>query len=330
MFAVKNSARALLVAVTPLAAVHAVLFAMLLLATQAPLSPLALPTPDRVFTLFVVQLAIDTALLFAGHVVLRERAISGRLAYALMGGAMAAASFAIALRNGLLLAPPNPGSEMTAGLLPTFAGMLAGFLYCQFAGLAPARNWPRFSAEGLATSMKFDGPVRVRTSVAATVVAAVIPACLTAIVSFAFFSTQLPPGFFFPVSAAPIYLAAIPAQVFLMTLTVTIVPAAILVVCMHHTARALHRSGGLDYAVLGGAMGFVCGIVVAPFTALTAPGPFLLLPAFVYGAMMGAAYRRFAGLEPVPLPEPVIVTDANTLVGAEHSSRQGHSVVFTN
>jgi hypothetical protein len=44
---------------------------------------------------------------------------------------------------------------------------------------------------------------------------------------------------------------------------------------------------------------------------------------------MGALYRRFAGLEPEPLPEPVIVTDVDTLVSADHSSRQGHRVVFT-
>jgi hypothetical protein len=46
------------------------------------------------------------------------------------------------------------------------------------------------------------------------------------------------------------------------------------------------------------------------------------------GAIMGAVYRRFAGIEPVPLLEPVIVTDENTLVPADHPSRQGHSVMF--
>lgn len=127
MYAVKNSARAMIVAAIPLAAVHAVFFAMLLLRTQSTPSLLALPSPDKVLVLYVVRLAIDTALLFAGHLALRERAVSSRLAYALMGGVMAASSYALVLRNGLLLAPPNSGSEITAGLLPTFAGMMAGF-----------------------------------------------------------------------------------------------------------------------------------------------------------------------------------------------------------
>jgi hypothetical protein len=97
---------------------------------------------------------------------------------------------------------------------------------------------------------------------------------------------------------------------------------------VHHIARALRRSRGLEYAVLGGLLASLCGGVIAPFTALSSPVTFLLVPAFVYGAIMGALYRRFAGLEPEPLPEPVIVTDVNTLVRADHSSRQGHSVVF--
>ena len=160
MYAVNNSIRALIVAVMPLGAVHAVSFAMLLLRTQTKPALLALPSPDHVLALYVVQLAIDTTLLFAGHMVLRERAVSGRLAYALMGGAMAVSfSYAAVLRYGLLLSPPSSGSVMTAGLLPTFAGMMAGFLYCQFAGLAPACVWPRFSVEGLNTSCTFDGPL---------------------------------------------------------------------------------------------------------------------------------------------------------------------------
>ena len=126
----------------------------------------------------VVRLAIDTALLFAGHLALRERAVSSRLAYALMGGVMAASSYALVLRNGLLLAPPDSGSEITGLLVADICGNDGRVLYCQFAGLAPAKAWPRFSIEGLRASFTFDGPVRVRTSVAATAVAAVIPANL--------------------------------------------------------------------------------------------------------------------------------------------------------
>jgi len=328
MYVVKNSPRALIVALTPLATVHAVLVAMVLLKTQTTPVLLALPSPDRVFAIYSAQLAIDGALLFIGHLLLRDCALSGRFAYALMGGVMAASSYAIAVRNGLLIAPPDPGSEITAGIMPAFAGMMAGFLYGQFAGLTPAARWPKFSAEALNASRTFDGPIRVRTSLAAVAIAAVIPASLTAILSFTFFSLLLPPDFAPEPGASSILLAALPAQIFITALVATIVPSAILVVCTHHVARAFHRSRGFEYAAFGGLMAALCSAIIAPFTPFSSI-TFLLGMAIVYGAIMGALYRRFAGIEPVPLPEPVLVTDENTLVPADHSSRRGHGVLFT-
>ena len=55
----------------------------------------------------------------------------------------------------------------------------------------------------------------------------------------------------------------------------------------------------------------------------------LLLPTVaVAGALMGAIYRRFAGLEPLPLPEAVLATDPAHLVAADHPTRQGHTVIM--
>lgn len=320
MYVVKNSAHALVAAAIPFAVVHAVSFAMLLLRTQSTPALLALPSADRVLVLYLVQLAFDTALLFAGHLMLRRRAISGRMAYALMGGAMAAASYTIILHNGLLLASPDQGTVLTAGLLPTLAGMMAGFLYCQFAGHTPIEAWPKFSAEALNTSRRFDGPVRVRTSVGATAIAAAVPAIMTALLTLAMYSLAGP----------TIFAAALPAQMFLTSLTATIVPAAIFVLATHHIARALHRKSGIDYAALGGALGALCSTVAVLFVPFNpfASDLFPLVSAIICGSIMGALYRRFAGIEPVPLPEPVIVTDENALVSADHSSRRGHNVMF--
>jgi hypothetical protein len=43
---------------------------------------------------------------------------------------------------------------------------------------------------------------------------------------------------------------------------------------------------------------------------------------------MMAVYRRFAGLEPRPLPEPVLATDRDALVPEHHPSRRTHVVVL--
>jgi len=326
MYVVNNSARALLLALIPLAMVHAVLTAMALLAAQAS-QPNDLPAPDQVLVLYLTRVVADGVLLFVGHSLLRQRAIASRLAYTLMGGAMAAAGYAIAIRNDLFSA--GVGTLLTVGLLPVVAGMIAGFLYGQFAGLAPARRFPPLSYEGLATSLAFDGPTRVRTSVAAIVIAAMMPAVLTTVLSISLAS--LLPGFasYMSSGANPVIAAALPAQLFLTFMVASIPPSAIFVLCMHHIARAFRRDSASAYAVTGGLMAAVCAYLVSPMVPL-APVWLLTIVAAAYGSIMGALYRRFAGLEPVPLPEAVIATDPNALVGADHPARQQHRVILSN
>lgn len=332
MYAVKNSSRALFVALVPLAAVHAVLLAMALLATQTtpqvglPVQEVSLPGPDRILILYVGRLGMDGALLFIGHLLLRHCAIYNRIAYALMGGTAAALSYATAMRAGLLLFPPGIGTEITSGLLPAVAGTISGFLYGQFAGLeaAASRAMPLKGDPGV--SRTFDGPVRVRTSLAAVVIAAAIPAALTGVLSFGLVSLFLPAHLI--AGNASVFTVAIPAQLFLTMLVATIVPSAIFVLSTHHVARAFHRRRGLEYSAIGSLMAGLCAVAIAPFIPITSV-VYLMMPALVYGAIMGALYRRFAGIEPLPLPEVVLAADESALVGADHPSRQQHDVIFT-
>ncbi|MFG3592812.1 hypothetical protein [Bradyrhizobium sp. RDI18] len=325
MYVVRNSSRALFAALIPLAVMHAVLLAMAVLTTQTmPAQAIMLP-PDKLLVSYAGRLALDVVLLFAGHSVLRQFKICNRVAYALIGGVMAATSYLLAMRNGLLLFPPPPGSEITAGLLPTAAGMLAGFLYGQFAGLEAiaATPQPAAAATEIAASPPrvFDGPVRVRSSVGAIAIAVTVPAALSAILAFMVIAL---------LGAGPgsIITAALPAQVFLTVLIATTVPSAILVLAVHHIARAFGRSRGGEYAAIGSLVAAGC---VALLTPIISGMIVLLLPAaLVNGAIMGALYRHFAGIEPVPLPEVVIATDAQALVGADHPSRRQHGVILSN
>jgi hypothetical protein len=329
MYAVKNSPHALLVALVPLAVVQAILLAMALLATQALPRRLNLPAPDMILILYVARLALDASLLFAGHWALRQAAISSRIAYALMGGVMAATGYGFAIRNGLMLSPPASGSEITSGLLPAVAGMFAGFLYGQFAGLAPVAARPRPVSEGPREPPSFDGPIRVRTSVAAAMIAATVPAALTSVLAFMLLSLFLPDFFSQGGGSGAIFAAAFPGQMFLTVWFATIVPSAIFVLSTHHIARALRRTRGFEYAATGSIVAGLCALLIAPLMSVTSIFV-LLAPGLVYGAIMAGLYRRFAGLEPVPLPEVVIATDATALVGADHPSRRQHSVILTN
>jgi hypothetical protein len=181
----------------------------------------------------------------------------------------------------------------------------------QFAGLAAARS--KSSIKAPDAPRAFDGPVRVRTSVAATAIAAVIPAALAGALFQALLSIILP---------------ATRTQIFLTTLVAAIVPSVILIVCTHQIARALDRRRGPEYAALGAVMTASCSVVIAPFMPFVLV-MLLLVPAILYGAILGALYRGLAGIEPVPLPEAVVVADVNALVSADHPSRQQPLVVHT-
>lgn len=328
MYVVNNCSRALLVALIPLAMIHAVLTAMALLGTQAA-QPGEIPSPDSVLFFYLARVAIDGALLYAGHRVLRRLFISSRLAYALMGGVMAAAGYAIAVRNNVQLDAPGNGMLLTVGLLPTIAGSIAGFLYHQYSGLAVAAEFPPLSYEGLATSLRFDGPVRVRTSVAGIAIASVMPAVLATVLSITLAS--LLPGFasYMSSGANPVIALALPAQLFLTFLVATVVPSAILVLCLHHTARVLDRHRAWEYGSIGAAMALLCAWLVSPMAPIV-PDFALMTSAVLCGAIMGTLYRRFAGLEPVPLPESVIAADPRSLVGADDPARRQHQVILSN
>jgi hypothetical protein len=275
-----------------------------------------------VLVLFVAQLIIFGALLMAGHAVLRHLAIYSRVAYSLVGAAAAALAYVTAARYGILASSPGNGTWITAGILPTLAGTLSGFLYGQLAGIEVVGERP-VGAEGAALRGRFDGPVQVRTSLAAIALTAFVPAVLAAVLAFSLAQYGFSGG-----GAGPKALAiALPAQIFMMVMFTTIVPSAIFMLVVHHIARALGLMRSRDYAALGAAGGLAFAVLAFPFSPFMSLG-FFLVPAVLFGAVMGALYRRFAGLEPVPLPESIIVADEESLVGADDPARRGHSILL--
>jgi hypothetical protein len=285
----------------------------------------ALPTPDQALVMYLRRIVIDSALLFAGHWLLRRAAIATRLAYGTMGGVAAAAGYAIALRNGLMFVAPPAGSHLTAGILPSLAGIIAGTLYLQFAGreviaLSAAQS-PRGAVATDATAPTlFDGPVQVRTSLVAMLIASVIPACIL----FLFSSLFMIDG----VASKPNWILNIaaggnPSYVPVIALVATLLPAAFVVATAHAIARARSTTSSLDYTLAGTAAGALASLALTLFMPAALVLPFGL----VSGALMGAAYRRFADLEPLALPEAILATDPATLVGADHPTRRGHAVI---
>lgn len=328
MYLVKNSPRALFAALIPLAIVEAVLMVFAIAGGQVTDSA-GVPAPDQILVFYVGRMAINAALLFAGHIVLRQWTISSRRAYGLMGGVVAAVSYGIAIRNHIQLAAPGDGTVVTIGLLPTIAGTIGGFLYGQFAGLSPvaraAGTASAANAPAAPPPIVFDGPVRVRMSVAGIAIAALMPTVVATLLPYTLLPLLM--NGFADKSTAHIFAAVIPAQTFMVMMVISVLPASIFMLCVHHVARAMGRRSAWQYAAIGGVAAFSCVLLLVLVVPLFAT---LLVPAAFCGAIMGALYRRFAGLEPLPLPEAVIATDPNALVGADHPSRHQHGVVLSN
>ncbi|MCJ9704960.1 MULTISPECIES: hypothetical protein [unclassified Bradyrhizobium] len=327
MYLVKNSPRALFAALIPLAIVEAVLLVFAVAGGQVT-DPVGVPAPDQILVFYASRMAMNAALLFAGHMLLRQWTVSSRLAYGLMGGVMAAVSYGIAIRNHIQLAAPGDGTVVTIGLLPTIAGMIGGFLYGQFAGVSPVARAAAEAAGAVAPRnppLVFNGPVRVRTSFAGIVIAALIPTVLATLLPYTLLPLLM--NGFADKSTAHIFAAVIPAQTFMVMMVISVIPSSIFMLCVHHVARAMSRPNAWEYAVIGGVAAFACTLLLAFAVPLLA---FLVVPAGFCGAVMGALYRRFAGIEPMPLPEAVIATDPNALVDADHPSRHQHGVILSN
>ncbi|MBN9060978.1 MAG: hypothetical protein BGP06_17045 [Rhizobiales bacterium 65-9] len=112
-------------------------------------------------------------------------------------------------------------------------------------------------------------------------------------------------------------------QFLIMLVVITQLPAALLVKMGHLALRASDRTSMSDYMLTGFAIGVATAIVSYIFPIIGAFGIY----APVAGPVAMGLYRRFAGLEPKPLPEAIIVNRPETLVPADHPHRRRHMVI---
>jgi hypothetical protein len=332
---IRNSIRAFFIAILPLGILEAALFANGLAGDMG--AGKAVPMPDKALGIFAARFGLDAALLVAGHLALRYYGIATRVAYSVMGGAAVALGYTIAHQHGIQLVAPVPGTVVIRAVIPVAIGMIVGFLYAQFAGrdfAGPIADVPAqpsampeantgAASEASPPLATYDGPVVVRTSIAATAIAAALPAIIATVLLLMvlMFGLSSLSGIDNSITAAQL---ALPAQVFFITLFFMFVPAVMVVGATHMLARSFRLTQGKHYALIGAA----CNCVAALLLMMLVHPAFLFPVAAIVGALMGAVYRRFAGIEPLPLPEAVLAEDPRTLVPADHPSRRTHTVIM--
>jgi hypothetical protein len=320
---IKNSSRAFLAAFLVLAAYHGLVTAL----HVSALMPKRFISPDEATLIFAKRILLDGALLCAGHWILRSFKIARRAAYTSMGAAALGIGYAIALTNNMMLIPPPDGAHLTGAALPMTVGAIAASIYAHLAGREIVATQQIQTNDGVPTPAApiqiFDGPIQVRTSGIAILIASFIPACAIFMLSTLFlFKTSS--GADLQKYSWQLMLIGIGTYALIVTLIMTVLPSVLVVGVTHAVARAMNRSHVGDYAAIGAVVGLLGAFVLL---ALTGTVP-LLVAAPIAGALMGATYRKFAGIEPLPLHEAVLATDENTLVGADHPSRKGHAVIM--
>lgn len=297
-----------------------------------------LPTPDRAFQNFCAHNVVFIGLLITGHLLLKKRSIGTRASYAAMGGLCAMLAYALAVKQGLLIKLPFEGTRLTAGIIPTTIGMLVGTLYVHFAGYesnagaaigrANIAMEPEATPPAPVMPSVFDGPVQVRTSLAATILAAAVPAILVALTMMLYFgmvsvveTAGKPTRSNWSIENIGLVFSG---YLFVVALIVTIIPGSIAIQIAHGMARAIKRTDYVAYSSAGAGVGLVGAILLMVIFPIPPLGVLLL----VAGPIMGAVYRRVAGIEPLALPEVILATDRRTLVGADDPARRTHTVIM--
>jgi hypothetical protein len=170
----------------------------------------------------------------------------------------------------------------------------------------------------------FDGPAQVRTSTLAILTASFVPAAVFALAAIPFFAAIFRTWHATDWSTQ-ILEVALPSYLFMILVPITLLPAAIVVGITHAMARSLQRIGSVDYAVIGALVSFGAALMMSSLLPTV-----MLMPAAVIlaGALMGAAYRRFAGLEPRSLPKAMLATVPRHLAGKRHPARRSHAAII--
>jgi hypothetical protein len=188
---------------------------------------------------------------------------------------------------------------------------------------APAFIGALTTAQATDAPAQIDGPVQVRTSTLAILTASFVPAAVFTLATIPLFATIFS-SWQTADWSAQILKVAIHSYLFLVIVLITLLPAALVAGITHALARSLQRTRGTDYAVIGTLVSFVVALMMYSYLPATMQVPTVVLA----GALMGAVYRRFAGLEPRSPLKAALAANPSRLAGKHHLARHSRTVIL--
>ena len=287
---------------------------------------------------------VFTVALFLGHLVLNRLRVGQRWAYVALGSLALVGAYASQMPPSDLIAVARKGLLFYFFTLPAITGAVFGFLYAWRAGWEIEREHPDALSAALsahpdraaeaapalvetAEARYFHGPLRVRTSFMLMFLAALLSAFLGAVVraliGMGVEATYSPDRTNAQVIDHAIEMSlGVGLEMFFLIL-VGVLPIFLCVIAGHFLARGLKRTAAWAYVGIGLLMPLV--LALFSFGLLVVLGMMILLPTAV--AMV--LYRQFAGLEPAPVQEDILVSDERHLVDADHPRRRYGRVLKT-
>ena len=274
-----------------------------------------------------------------GHLAARRAKLGWRPLYSLIGSVSLVLAYASQMRPVDLRAIADQGLIVYFFVLPALVGAAAGFIYAFKAGWEVGDDDPKALADAVdgapsgpsVSEMKvrdteyFDGPLRTRTSFLLMILSAALATALVtgarALFVFAFEASHLADQSNVSVLEHTARLSLFSGLEMAMLILVGIIPISLSILAGHYIARAFKTHAHWAYFLIG--LGAPLLIALLSFGFLLVFGLMICLPT----AIGMALYRSFAGLEPVPVREDILVSDPRALVPEGHARRRFGRVI---
>lgn len=291
-------------------------------------------TLDRIVLPLIGFALLNLVVILAGDRIARKFGRSDRLTYIVIGALAGSVTHAVALAPAAYVIAAQNGAISLLVAVPALLGGAMGFLLHRSLGFSAEGDEPdqlsdavAAAAEGKAPAYAategaeyYSGPLQVRDSAMAALIAAVIGSTLYMFMQ-ALAESQ---DHFLAGMVSPKAFGSLPTM-FLSGIFAFILPFYIFVRKAHAFLQVRGKSELKSYLLAGLV---VPGLFFVGFLALLGPFALLFVLPWILPSMAAmAVYYRLAGFEPLSLPDDIEVSDRRTLIAADHPRRQMRRIV---
>jgi hypothetical protein len=281
---------------------------------------------------FLFFAGLNFAVMFGGDRLARKKGWWKRGLYMSLGALASSVTHAVALAPAAYVQAAQNGVLVALVLLPILIGSATAFLMHKSLGYAAEGDDPHILFQKVAgtsdapgvhdigSAEYYEGPLQVRTSATAGLIAAFAGSALFVFITLVGLSDGV-----LPAGAAPPLARQNPILFALYGICGCAIPFYIFVRRSHAFLQKRGKSEIKSYVLAG--VFVPLGFAVA-YIALLGPLGFLfVLPWVLPSIVTMITYHRIAGLEPLDLPDDIEVHDPRAMLPADHVRRRVRRIV---